>query len=218
MSQSDLLLRRCRNFIVNNAVFDSATEILAELDAHLAQPEAAEPSTAEAKLVADGVFKGEKGLRGLLDSESFWEQQPYGTRIYYGEGVADYLHRDILRVAVRLLDEKPLRAAPVAVRGRPEYGGKYGDLHKTMRLSHQGPVAAQPTDREQSEGICKEADGCPTEMAVLKRFWRAHHAAQSDVLANLDWERLRSGAYRALDPEHQDVFDMIAALRERGGK
>lgn len=30
---------------------------------------------------------------------------------------------------------------------------------------------------------------------------------------NLDWNRLRSGDYRALDPDHQDVFDMVAALK-----
>lgn len=193
MSQSDLLLRRCRNFIVNNAVFDSATEILAELDAHLAQPEAAEPDDVLLQISIDPIAPR-------------WHPS-----IIAAFGFA------ICRANARL-KEDAVAPSPVAVRGRPEYGGKYGDLHKTMRLSHQGPVAAQPTDREQSEGICKEADGCPTEMAVLKRFWRAHHAAQSDVLANLDWERLRSGAYRALDPEHQDVFDMIAALRERGGK
>lgn len=25
-----------------------------------------------------------------------------------------------------------------------------------------------------SDDVCQEADGCPTEMAVLKRFWRQH--------------------------------------------
>ena len=52
-----------------------------------------------------GVFKGENGLRGLVDSQEFWDKQPYGTRLYYGDGGADYLHRDVLRAAVRCLEE-----------------------------------------------------------------------------------------------------------------
>ena len=54
-------------------------------------------------LAAAGVFKGHQGLVGLLNADEFWEQQPYGTRLYYGEGIADYLHRDVLRAAVKLL-------------------------------------------------------------------------------------------------------------------
>lgn len=29
--------------------------------------------------------------------------------------------------------------------------------------------------QEVGEGACKEDDGCPTEKAVLQRFWREHH-------------------------------------------
>lgn len=54
-------------------------------------------------LAAAGVFKGHQGLLGLLNADKFWEQQPYGTRLYYGDGIADYLHRDVLRAAVKLL-------------------------------------------------------------------------------------------------------------------
>lgn len=57
-----------------------------------------------ANLTKSGVFKGHEGLSGLLCSESFWENQPYGTRLYYGDGVADYLHRDVLRAAVQILE------------------------------------------------------------------------------------------------------------------
>lgn len=60
--------------------------------------------TAEHLLAEQGVFKGHAGLRGLADSDEFWEQQPYGTRLYYGDGGLDYLHRDVLRAAVRALD------------------------------------------------------------------------------------------------------------------
>lgn len=48
----------------------------------------------------EGVFKGSDGLGKLLDADEFWESQPYGTRLYFGDGIADYLHRDVLRCAV----------------------------------------------------------------------------------------------------------------------
>ncbi len=58
----------------------------------------------ESKLEAAGVFKGSAGLRGLLDSQEFWDEQPYTTRLYFGSGNSDYLHRDVLRTAIKLLD------------------------------------------------------------------------------------------------------------------
>jgi len=61
--------------------------------------------TVENKLEKRGVFKASHGLRGLLEANEFWEQQSYGTRLYYGPGIADYLHRDVLRSAVKLLDK-----------------------------------------------------------------------------------------------------------------
>ena len=65
-------------------------------------------------LTAQGVFKGAHGLEGLANSQEFWDQQPYGTRLYYGDGIADYLHRDVLRAAIRALPpnashERPAR-------------------------------------------------------------------------------------------------------------
>ena len=38
--------------------------------------------------------------------------------------------------------------------------------------------------------------------------------AAADTLSELDWNRLRSGDYRALSPEHRDVFRMVQELRE----
>lgn len=56
-------------------------------------------------LLADaGVFKGHDGLRGLAESTAFWERQEYGTRLYYGDGATDYLHRGVLWCAVNALD------------------------------------------------------------------------------------------------------------------
>lgn len=55
-------------------------------------------------LSQQGVFKGHDGLLGLLNADAFWEQQPYGTRLYYGDG---YLHRSVLRAAVDALAQQP---------------------------------------------------------------------------------------------------------------
>ena len=68
-------------------------------------------TNAEQKLAALGVFKGAAGLRGLANAQSFWDEQPYGTRLYYGDGIADYLHRGALLTAVRALDESRLAVA-----------------------------------------------------------------------------------------------------------
>lgn len=63
--------------------------------------------SAETKLAERGVFLGHGGLRGLLEAQGFWDEQSYGTRLYYGPGITDYLHRDVLRAAVEALDATP---------------------------------------------------------------------------------------------------------------
>ncbi len=61
-------------------------------------------SEAQKKLAKAGVFKGHHGLEGLADAQEFWDEQPYGTRLYYGSGIADYLHRDVLQSAIKILN------------------------------------------------------------------------------------------------------------------
>lgn len=58
----------------------------------------------EKALEEAGVFKGADGLRRLCDAHQFWEEQPYGTRLYFGGGVTDYLHRDVLRAVINVAD------------------------------------------------------------------------------------------------------------------
>lgn len=55
------------------------------------------------RLAKAGVFKGAHGLEGLANCQEFWDKQPYETRLYYGGGIADYLHRDVLKAAIRIL-------------------------------------------------------------------------------------------------------------------
>lgn len=63
------------------------------------------PRSAEHLLADEGVFKGHEGLRRLEAASEFWERQPYGTRLYFGGGGLDYLHRSVLRAAISALDK-----------------------------------------------------------------------------------------------------------------
>jgi hypothetical protein len=56
-------------------------------------------------LSVNGVFLGQNGLKGLADADSFWEDRPYGTRLYYGDGAMDYLHRDVLHSVIKLIEQ-----------------------------------------------------------------------------------------------------------------
>lgn len=62
-------------------------------------------SEVERKLSAAGVYKGASGLEGLLNAQDFWDQKSYGTRLYYGPGATDYLHRGVLSAAVQILSK-----------------------------------------------------------------------------------------------------------------
>lgn len=108
------------NAVINQAYEDSRSLVQAQsgllsLDrfitrAAIAADRAARPAPAPVADVAQllataGVFKGSHGIKGLLDADAFWEQQPYGTRLYYGDGIADYLQRGVLRSAVTLLEQ-----------------------------------------------------------------------------------------------------------------
>lgn len=52
----------------------------------------------------------------------------------------------------------------------------------------------KPVEVEQPETLCQESDGCPTEMAVLKRFWRASQAKPVEAGAIKEYvERFNEG-------------------------
>jgi len=63
-----------------------------------------ETKTSADTLTEVGVIKGAAGLQRLAEADDFWEQQPYGKRLYFGEGAEDYLHRDVLRTAIQVLE------------------------------------------------------------------------------------------------------------------
>jgi len=62
-------------------------------------------SEVQRKLAAAGVFAGLSGLEIFLEAGDFWQELPYGTRLYFGPGGGQYLHRSVLRAAVELLKE-----------------------------------------------------------------------------------------------------------------
>jgi hypothetical protein len=77
------------------------------------------------------VFKGADGLRKLAEHNAFWESQPYGTRLYFGDGLTEYLHRDVLRAAVSDLEAQAaaikmaraaLNTADYVIKGREHTG------------------------------------------------------------------------------------------------
>lgn len=72
------------------------------------------------KLSEAGVFAGFRGLEGLLNATEFWEQQAYGTRLYYGRGGLDYLHHGVLAAAVQIIREQPSAAEILALREEVE--------------------------------------------------------------------------------------------------
>ncbi|MDB6454749.1 Lar family restriction alleviation protein [Falsirhodobacter sp. 20TX0035] len=68
------------------------------------------------------------------------------------------------------------------------------------------PPSAAPTDSE--EGPCVEDDGCPTEMAVLKRFWRKYHPLFKDA-APTDNTALVEAAYSEVMRRQKDMQQRV---------
>lgn len=83
---------------------DEARLRVAELLRELGRPADAPGGCERVLETRVGVFCGAEGLRGLAEADSFWEEQEYGTRLYYGDGGCGYLHRGVLQAAVRALD------------------------------------------------------------------------------------------------------------------
>jgi hypothetical protein len=102
----DVLKLHCRDCEFSWEVIERTEKLLSQSEPEFTAEELAlqtEKISVSDILTADGVFLGQDGLEGLANANSFWELQPYGTRLYYGEGGMDYLHRDVLKSAIRLL-------------------------------------------------------------------------------------------------------------------
>ncbi len=53
------------------------------------------------EIVRGGVFKGSDQLTRLAEFSEFWDRQEYQTRLYFGDGIADYLQRGVLQSALK---------------------------------------------------------------------------------------------------------------------
>jgi hypothetical protein len=67
------------------------------------------PDPVEVALAEAGAFKGFHGLRGLANASGFWADRMYGTRLYYGPGGLDYLHRGVLKAAIKWIEDAAVR-------------------------------------------------------------------------------------------------------------
>lgn len=99
------LLGRFANALGLPGIPDASKPAEAESAAGDSESKSEAPTAADA-LSSRGVFKGAQGLEGLLKADEFWQEQECGTRLYYGSGVGQYLHRDVLLAAVEALEAK----------------------------------------------------------------------------------------------------------------
>lgn len=58
--------------------------------------------------VAKDISGAVEHLSRFVKRDAFWEQQPYGTRFYYGNGGLDYIQRGLLE---SIIDAAPQSAA-----------------------------------------------------------------------------------------------------------
>lgn len=91
------------------------------------------------------LFKGADGLQKLADADAFWLVQPYGTRLYFGDGIADYLHRDVLRAALKGLTGSP---GPSQVHSRVEGKRLDEELPRRLFVVEEGSNGAAPSGCE----------------------------------------------------------------------
>ncbi|CAB4147889.1 hypothetical protein UFOVP431_54 [uncultured Caudovirales phage] len=122
-----------------------AVNMAPEFQSLPAQPEPRKPgSNAANALEAVGVFKNAEGLEQLLNADTFWEQQPYGTRLYFGDGATDYLHRNVLGAAVALLNRIPdhkLKELTDDQLHKMAHPNLWGDLDEAVKLARDAIAA-----------------------------------------------------------------------------
>lgn len=134
-------------------------------------------NTAAGTLARAGVYAGAHGLEGLANAAEFWEQQPYGTRLYYGPNAFDYLQIGVLKTAVELLAKMP--SATVEAVGT-EKAAPAADSYAIKALDAE--LAAAHVERERiCAAIKAEDDHCADGdymmdsddcIAVARGTWR----------------------------------------------
>jgi hypothetical protein len=69
-------------------------------------------------------------------------------------------------------------------------------------------------ERESSDGPCAEADGCPTELAVLQRFWRAQQAGEAVVSAREVFRIAGGDVECEPNPTPERALEVLRDLRQ----
>jgi hypothetical protein len=146
------------------------------------------------KLRREGVFKGFAGLEGLAEADAFWEQQTYGTRLYYGDGIADYLHRSVLKAAICALNRPP----PFVPEQPKSESGTSVSSPKSLSVAAQASVEgerfakavyAHGYETRRTTGRW----GFPTE-AQLSVMFEEHSLRVAQAVANTSLEELRDAS------------------------
>ena len=121
------------------------------------------PRKAEHLLADEGVFKGHEGLRRLSEAADFWQQQPYGTRLYFGHGGLDYLHRSVLEAALSALDKAAtLKADLAAERERADRNQEDAERWRAAELLFEAGYEME--------------DGSPAIALFLPEHWDPNEA------------------------------------------
>lgn len=123
--------------------------------------------------------KMEAELAELRIDRDKWEQSARGLMQEKGE-----CNNDWISLNEQLTKLREMQGEPVGV-----VVDTYDGYTKVRMLVPQpsGTLLYVSTpSRETSDQVCEEADGCPTELAVLKRFWRDTKQAQQD--SAIAWE------------------------------
>lgn len=140
---------------VANAPIDQLYEheLITIYKAMLSAVEPAPDGLVEQKLTDAGAFAGQLGLRGLAECDKFWERQPYGKRLYYGPEAMDYLHRDVLRTVMKLLDKPALTSRAAVLEEAAKICEVEARAYRKMKTNSDG-------ERTEDADECEELAYC----------------------------------------------------------
>jgi hypothetical protein len=205
---------------------DRVAALEAEQVAPVQVPSTTVPTTpvtsVQEALSVNGVFLGQNGLEGLADADSFWKDRPYGNRLYYGDGYMDYLHRDVLRSAIKLIEQncatrpthKPAPIPPAAPSGdellriwNDAPGGTKEGLLVVWDHGFQHGLAAGRAEQGTTPEPNQEPAGDRRLVDVVADFIGLHPVqggkARAVILAVAQWLRSMGNCGSAADLERE---------------
>lgn len=151
-----------------------------------------------ATLTARGVFLNADCFQRWADASEFWDQQPYGTRFYWGPNTFDYIHRGILCEAVRTIADYAV-STPVV---EPDTAGRAPQFNQAEfdEMIRKGTIAwagVNPSDLRGAPTLTAAPDTGADER-YPPGYVLAMRVLQSDLYETLD------------DIERADCDELIA--------